>query len=117
MKGKSDKFNLESNNKTTSHFEQFLQSKSNNNTNSYLNEISSFMFNFETKFPFLKELNLNPKFIDSVFMKRKLEQNEFLEKIKENCSHSIDSNTLNLMYEHYSSIFNLDALDENINNL
>ena len=107
-------FNSEDSNKT-SHFEEFLQSKrddfktQNLNKNFGQSPVSGFVVNLEKKFPFLKELNMNPKFIDSAFMNKQLEKDEFLEKIKENCCQPLDETTLNLIYEHYSKILKMDS--------
>ena len=84
----------------------------NHNKNFGGSPVSGFVVNLETKFPFLKEINMNPKFIDSAFMKKKLEKNEFYDKIKENCSQVIDETMINLMYEHYNHILKSESSEE-----
>jgi len=52
----------------------------------------------------VKRFNLGQSFFDSLFLKKKLEKLEFFTKIKENCDHSIDMNTINSLYEDYEKI-------------
>lgn len=106
-----EKYDAEFINKTTSHFEDFLQSKKGeinfaSKTKNFpkISQVSTYKKNIETFFPFLKEMNINETFFEDIFCCKKFEKNEFITKIKEMCCESVDSNTILLLYEHYEKI-------------